>query len=128
MAGEGLHVRRIPPGGARPGRRLLAQAPEKVLALLKALIAFGGQSVPEPVLMDALWPDSEGDAGYDVLKITEIRLQRLLKEVDALEMRDATLGLNPAKCWIDALAFAALASGTDVSALEAERLPYWARW
>jgi DNA-binding SARP family transcriptional activator len=95
--------------------------PKKVLALLKALIAFGGQSVPERVLMDALWPDSEGDAGYDVLKITEIRLQRLLKEADVLEMRDATLGLNPAKCWVDALAFGALASGTDVNALEAEK-------
>ncbi len=34
---------------------------QKPLQLLKALIAFGGRSVPEEQLSDALWPDADGD-------------------------------------------------------------------
>ena len=35
--------------------------------LLQALIAFGGTEVSAGVLIDALWPDSEGDAAYHEL-------------------------------------------------------------
>jgi LuxR family transcriptional regulator, maltose regulon positive regulatory protein len=34
----------------------------KPLALLKAMIAFGGRHVREELLIDALWPDADGDA------------------------------------------------------------------
>src|SRR6185436_11547829 len=43
----------------RDERRLefSGKVPKKPLMLLKALIAYGGRSVPEERLMDALWPD-----------------------------------------------------------------------
>jgi hypothetical protein len=36
----------------------------KHLALLKAIIAFGGRQVREELLWEALWPDAEGDAAH----------------------------------------------------------------
>jgi hypothetical protein len=32
------------------------------------VIAFGATEVPARALIDALWPDSEGDAGYHALE------------------------------------------------------------
>jgi LuxR family transcriptional regulator, maltose regulon positive regulatory protein len=46
--------------------------------LLQALIAFGGTEVSAGVLIDALWPDSEGDAAYHALEMTLSRLRQLL--------------------------------------------------
>ena len=42
--------------------RFARKVQRKPLALLKALIAFGGRRVREDLVMDALWPDAEGDA------------------------------------------------------------------
>ncbi len=42
--------------------RFARKVQRKPLALLKALVAFGGRSVREELVMDALWPDAEGDA------------------------------------------------------------------
>ena len=38
--------------------------------LLQALIASGGTEVGACALIDALWPDSEGDAAYHALEST----------------------------------------------------------
>ena len=38
------------------------RAPRKVLAVLKAIVAGGGEAVAIAHLIDALWPDEEGDA------------------------------------------------------------------
>jgi len=43
--------------------------------LLQALIAFGGTEVSAGVLIDALWPDSEGDAAYHALESALYRLR-----------------------------------------------------
>src|SRR5579859_3259172 len=54
------------------------RAQRKPLELLQALIAFGGTEVGAHVLTDALWPDSEGDAGYHALESALYRLRQLL--------------------------------------------------
>ena len=41
--------------------RFARKVQRKPLALLKALIAFGGRTVREDLVMDALWPEAEGD-------------------------------------------------------------------
>jgi hypothetical protein len=46
--------------------------------LLQALIAFGGTDVSASVLIDALWPDSEGDAAYHALESGLDRRRQLL--------------------------------------------------
>lgn len=73
------------------------------LALLKALIAFGGEGVPETKLMDALWPDSEGAAAQQALATTLFRLRKLVGE-GVVARGGGRLTLDPEHCWVDALA------------------------
>lgn len=81
------------------------KAPRKPLALLKALIAFGGRNVPEERLMDALWPEKEADSARKALDITMLRLRKILGSHDAITVGDESLELNPRLCWTDVCAF-----------------------
>jgi len=91
----------------REGERLKfsGKAPRKQLALLKALIAFGGRNVPEERLMDAVWPEEEADASRKSLDITVLRLRKLLGSHEAIVVSDEAIGLNPQICWTDVWAF-----------------------
>jgi LuxR family transcriptional regulator, maltose regulon positive regulatory protein len=79
----------IPPGLRKPQE------------VLQALIAFGGTEVSAGVLIDALWPDSEGDAAYHVLETTLYRLRRLLGARDAVRMERGKISLSRDQLWID---------------------------
>jgi len=85
------------------------KAPQRPLALLKALIAFGGKDVKEVQLTDALWPDAEGDAAHKSFSVTLTRLRTLLGVDGALELSGGSLSLNPQLCWVDTWAFERLA-------------------
>jgi LuxR family transcriptional regulator, maltose regulon positive regulatory protein len=69
--------------------------------LLQALIAFGGTEVGAGVLIDALWPDSEGDAAYHALESALYRLRQLLGARDAVRMEGGTVSLNRNQLWVD---------------------------
>jgi LuxR family maltose regulon positive regulatory protein len=69
--------------------------------LLQALIAFGGTEVSAGVLIDALWPDSEGDAAYHALESALYRLRHLLGARDAVLMEGGKLSLNRDQLWVD---------------------------
>jgi LuxR family maltose regulon positive regulatory protein len=69
--------------------------------LLQALIAFGGTEVNAGVLIDALWPDSEGDAAYHALESALYRLRHLLGARDAVLMEGGKLSLNRDQLWVD---------------------------
>src|SRR6266436_10348728 len=69
--------------------------------LLQALIAFGGIEVSAGVLLDALWPDSEGDAAYHALESALYRLRQLLGARDALRMEGGKASLNRDQVWVD---------------------------
>lgn len=73
------------------------------LNLLKALIAFGSQRVPEARLIDALWPDSEGGAGAQALATTLFRLRKIVGG-EAITRQGGRLSLVEAACWIDCVA------------------------
>jgi DNA-binding SARP family transcriptional activator len=81
--------------------------PRKTLLLLKAIVAFGGQDVPEQLLADALWGDEDGDAARNALSITVIRLRKLLGTSDAVLQLGGRVSLNSACCWVDASVFEA---------------------
>jgi len=66
----------------------------KPLELLQALIAFGGTEVGAGKLTDALWPDSEGDAGYHALESALYRLRQLLGAPSAVVMAGGKLTLD----------------------------------
>ena len=80
------------------------KAPKRLLSLLKALIAFGGNNVPEEKLIDSLWADLDGDAAHQALAVAVRRLRDLLGSPDTVKQQDGKLSLNPQHCWVDALA------------------------
>jgi LuxR family transcriptional regulator, maltose regulon positive regulatory protein len=69
--------------------------------LLQALIAFGGTEVGAGLLIDALWPDSEGDAAYHALESALYRLRQLLDAREAVRMEGGKVGLNREQLWVD---------------------------
>jgi LuxR family maltose regulon positive regulatory protein len=69
--------------------------------LLQALIAFGGTEVSAGVLIDALWPDSEGDAAYHALESALYRLRQLLGARDLVRMEGGKVSLNRDQVWVD---------------------------
>jgi len=73
--------------------------------LLQALIAFGGTEVSAGALIDALWPDSEGDAAYHALESALYRLRQLLSARNAVRMEGAKVSLNRDQLWVDMWAF-----------------------
>jgi LuxR family transcriptional regulator, maltose regulon positive regulatory protein len=77
----------------------------KPLELLQALIAFGATEVGAGKLTDALWPDSEGDAGYHALESALYRLRQLLGAPSAVVMAGGKLTLDRRQFWVDMWAF-----------------------
>jgi ATP/maltotriose-dependent transcriptional regulator MalT/DNA-binding SARP family transcriptional activator len=77
------------------------KAPKKTLALLKAIIAFGGQNVREQLLLDAFWSDEEGDVAARSLTAALHRLRGLLGDNEAVIQQGGTLSLNPVRVWVD---------------------------
>jgi LuxR family transcriptional regulator, maltose regulon positive regulatory protein len=73
--------------------------------LLQALIAFGGTEVNASVLIDSLWPDSEGDAAYHALESALYRLRQLLGARDAVLMEGGKVSLNRDQLWVDVWEF-----------------------
>jgi DNA-binding SARP family transcriptional activator len=81
------------------------KVPKKTLALLKALIAHGGEEVSEDWLCDALWGDEEADAARQALGITVVRLRKLLGKADAIRQHGGSTALDRRLCWVDAWRF-----------------------
>src|SRR5262249_47616797 len=54
------------------------KAPTKLLTFLKALIALGGENVPEQRLADALYPDHDGDTALELVATSLRRMRKLL--------------------------------------------------
>ena len=84
-----------------PGR-----APRKVLAVLKAIVAGGGEAVAIAHLTDVLWPDEDGDAARKAFDVALVRLRRLLGDRNAVTVQEEQVALNPDVCWVDAWSFA----------------------
>jgi DNA-binding SARP family transcriptional activator len=76
----------------------------KPLALLKTLVALGGDNVREDRLAEALWPEADGDAAARALATTLHRLRRLLGHDGALRRQAGVVSLDPRYCWVDAVA------------------------
>ncbi|MCC7547777.1 MAG: hypothetical protein IT532_08425 [Burkholderiales bacterium] len=88
------------------------KAPKKPLALLKALVCMGGENVKDHQLVDALWPDDEGDSARDAFRVALHRLRRVLGEADAIRVEDGRVSLDRDLCWVDALIFDELAGAS----------------
>jgi len=94
--------------------RFAGKTPRKPLALLKAIIALGGVDVPQSRLVDALWPDEDGDAGKRTFGVTMVRLRKLLGIHDSISVADERVSLDLRQCWIDTHAFETQLKRVDV--------------
>ncbi len=90
--------------GGKPVR-FTGKAQEKPLAMLKALIAFGGREVHEEQIADALWPEADGDLAHKSFATTLWRLRKLIGCPEAIQLSDKKLTLDPRYCWVDVWAF-----------------------
>ena len=77
-----------------------------MLAVLKAIVAGGGEAVAIAHLIDGLWSDEEGDAARKAFDVALVRLRRLLGNPEAVVVRDEQVALNRDVCWVDAWTFA----------------------
>jgi len=75
--------------------------PRIPLALLKAIIAFGGMNIPEERLTDTLWPDAAEQAARFSLTSAIHRLRILLGQPDVVSRIDHKVSLNKENCWLD---------------------------
>jgi LuxR family maltose regulon positive regulatory protein len=89
------------------------KAQRKPLELLKCVIAFGARDVSAAAVMQALWPDAEGDAAKRSFDITLHRLRRALARDDAIVLEGGKLAFNPGVVWLDSAAFERLAVRID---------------
>ena len=104
--------------------RFSRRTQRKPLELLQALVAFGGVEVGTGVLTDALWPESEGDAGYHALESALYRLRQLLGVPAAVTMTGGKLTLDPQQFWVDVWALESeLRQIPSDATRAAERLP-----
>lgn len=85
------------------------KVPRKTLLLLAAIAATGGASVPEQIVMDALWPQSDGDAAYRALTTSLRRLRALLGVEQFIHLKGGRIYLDRDICWCDVWALENLA-------------------
>ncbi|TAL26211.1 MAG: AAA family ATPase [Nitrospirae bacterium] len=78
---------------------------KKPLEMLKTLVSFGGEDVPEEQIIDSLWPDADGDSAHKSFEITLNRLRKLLGNEKYIVLNGGCLTLNNRYCWTDIKAF-----------------------
>lgn len=86
---------------------------QRVLDLLKAIVAFGGRAVSVDILRECLWPDAEGDAAKGVFDVTLHRLRKLLRNDAALVLSSGRIGVNSSVCHLDVLSFERAANAIE---------------
>lgn len=74
---------------------------KKPLALLKAVIAFGGRDIDQLVIQDALWPDKDGDAAHNAFSTSVYRLRKLVNNEKFIQVTDGKISLHAKYCWVD---------------------------
>ena len=78
-----------------------SKAPKKPLSLLKTLAAHGGRDVSNALILDALWPDLDGDAAHSAFTSCLHRLRKLLDNERAIRVQEGKISFNSKICWLD---------------------------
>ncbi|MBI5641397.1 MAG: hypothetical protein HZA17_13335 [Nitrospirae bacterium] len=99
----------------RDGKKLefKGKVQQKPLAMLKLLVALGGREVVAEQIIDALWPEAEGDTAHISFKTTLHRLRQLVGSEQAVRLQEGRITLDERSCWIDAVAFQALVEKSE---------------
>jgi len=73
----------------------------KPMELLKAIIAFGGEDIPEDQIAASLWPRIEGDYAHRSLTTTLHRLRKMLGENGGVVLQHGRISLSKQFWWLD---------------------------
>ncbi|HVO21188.1 MAG TPA: AAA family ATPase [Anaeromyxobacter sp.] len=97
-----LSVRVLGDYEIRVGDLRLAASAEggRVPDLLALLVAHGGE-VTASTLLEALWPNADGDRAHHSLETTLYRLRKLLGPHVAITQREGVVTFDTATCWTD---------------------------
>jgi DNA-binding SARP family transcriptional activator len=95
--------------------RFSRKAQRKPIDLLKALIAFGGRNVVESQVIEALWPEAQGDVAHQSLSTTLHRLRRLLGRDETIRRQEGKLSLDDRLCWVDVWAVEGLLARAETA-------------
>jgi len=98
------------------------KAAHRLTGLLKALVAAGGIDVSGDALIDAIWPDAAGDAGWSSLHTAVHRLRRLLRHEEAIFVHDNKVSLSRTACWLDTWEFLDRTTATETQAAAIDAL------
>jgi ATP/maltotriose-dependent transcriptional regulator MalT len=97
------------------------KAQRRPLELLKVVIAYGGEQVPEHRITDALWPRIDGDSAHRSFTSALHRLRKLLGEDRAVVLHEGRVTLDRRYFSIDAWDFDAAAAEAEATS-DRERL------
>ena len=86
---------------------------KKPLEMLRVLISFGSKDVGEERIIDALWPEADGDVAHISLRTTVHRLRQLIGNDGALQFSEGRISLDPRYCWVDAWSFLRIAGEAE---------------
>jgi DNA-binding SARP family transcriptional activator len=89
------------------------RGPGRPLELLKVLVSLGGCEVRADQIAGSLWPHVDADYAHNSFTATLHRLRRLLREDDALLLRESRLSLNASLFWVDTWALEQVCESID---------------
>lgn len=91
---------------------------KRPLDLLKIVIAFGGREVSQTRIIDALWPEADGDSAIAAFNMALKRLREMLGHPDAVLLSERKFTLNFQLCWVDVWVFERAISHTQPTAAD----------
>ncbi len=87
------------------GAKAQTKSARRLVELLQLLIASGPQGATNDAIVDALWPQSEGDSARKNLEVSLYRLRQMLGSQELLVSRNGRIQIERRLCWVDAWAF-----------------------
>jgi len=113
-----IEIRMLGRFGVRVSGRTIEfnhKTPYRPLALLKAIVALGSTNVPREQLIDALWPDDDGDAAVRNFDVAIHRLRKILQEPNVVVVESGRVSLDPRRVRVDVQTFLELAMSVDAA-------------
>jgi LuxR family maltose regulon positive regulatory protein len=101
--------------------QLSRKTPRRLFNLMKAIVAFGGRDIAQEKIIDAVWPDEDGDSARQSFDVAVHRLRKLLGDGRAIVVKGGNIGFDPSLCFLDTWAFEKTCARRDLSPKAAER-------
>jgi DNA-binding SARP family transcriptional activator len=105
------------------GRSPRGKLPRKTLELLQYVAGSPSLTVAVDRLTASLWPELEGDLARGAFRTALHRLRKLLDDPQAIAFDGASVRIDPARVWVDALAFERLVDAVERQLQRGEGAP-----